>query len=89
MIKMNSKALILQEKVYSRTTLTNNNAINWYASGDNFISWNIIPIHKKDLTNDLKDLIELIGIEISNTVGFYCTSETDFYDEFIRLSFWF
>lgn len=86
---MNSKALILQEKIYSRTTLTKNNAINWYASGDNFISWNIIPIHKKNLTNKLQNLIELIGIEISNTVDFYCTSETNFYDGFIRLSFWF
>ena len=86
---MNSKALILQEKVYSRTTLTKNNAINWYASGDNFISYDITPIHKKILTNKLKEFIELIGIEISNTVDFYCTSEVNFCDGFLRLSFWF
>jgi len=86
---MNQKALTLQEKIFSRKLLTRNNAINWYASGDNFISYDITPIHKKDLTNELQDLIELIGIEISNTVNFYCTSETNFYDGFIRLSFWF
>lgn len=86
---MNEKALTLQEKVFSKKILTTKNAINWYASGDNFISYNITPIHKKNLTNGLQDLIELIGIEISNTVDFYCTSETDFCNGFIRLSFWF
>ena len=75
--------------MFSKKTITRNNAINWYASGDNFISYDITPIHKKDLTNKLKDLIELIAIEISNTVDFYCTPETDFCDGFIRLSFWF
>lgn len=84
---MNTKAEQIEKKLYKLISGKRNIAINWYAMGENFISWDITPMKKKDFTEEFYLWCQLLAQEIGNKVGFYCCPESMIMNGWVRISF--
>lgn len=79
----------IENKLYELISEVKNIAVNWYAMGSNFISWDITPMKKENFTQNFSLWCELLAQEIGKQVGFYCCPETMKMNGWIRITFMF
>ena len=85
----NNKPKEIEKKLYELISEVKNIAVNWYAMGGNFISWDITPMKKKNFTQDFCLWCELLAQEITKQMDFYCCPETMKMNGWMRITFMF
>ena len=85
----NIKQNEIEKKLYELISEVKNIAINWYAMGANFISWDITPIKKENFTQGFSLWCELLAQEIAKQVDFYCSPEAMKMNGWMRITFMF
>lgn len=88
-IVKNDKPNKIEKKLYELISDIKNIAINWYAMGSNFISWDITPMKKENFTQDFYLWCELLAQEIGKQMDFYCCPETIKMNGWMRITFMF
>ena len=83
----NDKPNKIEKKLYELISDIKNIAINWYAMGTNFISWDITPMKKENFTQDFSLWCELLAQEVGKQVDFYCCPETMKMNGWMRITF--
>lgn len=82
-----NKKQTIENKLYELISGKRNIAINWYAMGENFISWDITPMKK--FTEDFCLWCQLLANEIGKQVNFYCCPESIIMNGWVRITFMF
>lgn len=77
----------IEEKLYELISDVKNIAINWYAMGANFCSWDITPMKKENFTQEFCLWCELLAQEVGKQMNFYCCPETMKMNGWMRITF--